>query len=243
MPEISDRGEMIQYELKTASLTQPLRTRRDYGEEDVKRKRLTEVAREKQAARSPSGMYGYTRRVQSDCETAVRKLNRLAQKISKKAMRKDHKVVDFLQTHSKRSKSSTARILIAAIKDSLPKFASEELPETTIVANLEEKQAARYGMYGFRERTIKVGLEACTEIRKAAGKIASDLHQRRSDRYDRITGFFKEHNKTTKCSSTGLILSCYPDSTIKLGSEESSSTKIAREYHLGDRGTLVWEDE
>lgn len=88
---------------------------------------LSETAgRRKQAARAPSGLYGYTKSIQASCEASVRKLNRQAGALVKKSARKDPRVLEFLATHSKRGKSLTAKILLASYKDSLPKLASDK---------------------------------------------------------------------------------------------------------------------
>jgi hypothetical protein len=88
---------------------------------------LSETAtRRKQAARAPSGLYGFTKSIQASCEASIRKLNRQAGSLVKKSARKDPRVLEFLATHSKRGKSLPAKILMASYKDSLPKLASDK---------------------------------------------------------------------------------------------------------------------
>lgn len=76
-------------------------------------------------AGKPSGLYGYTKKVQADCETATRKLARVASKLARVAYQKDERVAPFLGTHSKRANSLSAKILTAAMKDLGPKVASQ----------------------------------------------------------------------------------------------------------------------
>jgi len=76
-------------------------------------------------AGKPGGLYGYTKRVQSDCETAGRKLARAAGKLARTAYKKDERVAPFLATHAGRSKSTAAKILVAAMKDIGPKVAAQ----------------------------------------------------------------------------------------------------------------------
>lgn len=78
--------------------------------------------------------------------------------------------------------------------------------------------ASEYGLYGFKARTADLGLDACKEIRSAAGRIAADLHHRRADKYKSLTGFFKEHSRQARCAYSGLLLSCYPDEGTKFAS-------------------------
>jgi hypothetical protein len=82
-------------------------------------------ARKKNAARVPSGLYGYTKSVQGMCEVANRRIAKHAAIVIKKAAQKDPRVVDFLGAHAKRAKSLPARILLASYKDSIPKLASK----------------------------------------------------------------------------------------------------------------------
>lgn len=95
----------------------------------------------KEAARDPSGLYGYTKAVQRDCEASVRKLQRRATSIARKAWKKDERVAEFLATHAKRSKSRSARILLAALKDIGPKVASEK---TARLMSRQEKILQQY---------------------------------------------------------------------------------------------------
>lgn len=168
----------------------------------------------KQAARVPSGLYGYTRAIQASCEASVRRLNKQAGVLVSKAIQKDPNVLDFLQVHAKRAKSKTAKILLASYRDSMPKVAAD-------------KTAKQYGMYGYPVKTASTGLSMCSALREAAGIIGAELHSRQAAKYAHITGFFTEHSKTAKCGASQLILSVYPDETMSFGkraSEEAPQT-------------------
>jgi hypothetical protein len=78
----------------------------------------------KEAAKA-GGLYGYTKRVQADCEASTRKLSRKAASLARAAWNKDPRVASFLQTHAKRGKSRSAALLVAALKDIGPKVASD----------------------------------------------------------------------------------------------------------------------
>lgn len=178
----------------------------------------------KEAAVTPAGLYGYTKTIQQDCETATRKLNKFATQVAKQAYQKDEKVAEFLSTHSKRASSLSAKILIAAMQGIGPKISSDKKAcacsgEDT-PCTCQHKEAARgdYSLYGYRTKTAQLGLQACSDIRNEAGRIASTLHRRKAALHEKITGFFREHSKMAKCSTSRMILDCYPDATMKLGS-------------------------
>jgi hypothetical protein len=86
----------------------------------------------KMAARAPGGQYGFTKKVEKLCLGANRRLQRKAATLVKKAVRKDAKVLEFLQTHSKRARSIPAKTLIAAYRDSIPKLASKTACEGNV---------------------------------------------------------------------------------------------------------------
>ena len=180
--------------------------------------------RQKQAARVPSGMYGYTKAVQAACEVAARKLNKQAAGLIRQAAQKDPRVLDFLSLHSKRAKSLPARILLASFKDSIPKVASTD------------KEARHYGMYGYPVKTARLGVSMCSQMREAAGIVASDLHRRQAKVYAHITGFLGEHGKTAKDGTSKLLLSVYPDEGFSFGKRASEAPQSVDDW-------LAWEPD
>ena len=101
-----------------------------------------------------------------------------------------------------------------------------------------------FGMYGYHARTARLGLDACSDIREAAGRIAYGLHTRRQAKYSRITAFLKEHSKAAKCRYSRLLLSSYPDapalSAKRAEDETVESTKTAS-TPTGVDEWLAWE--
>lgn len=286
------------------------------------------VGGDRTAAKAPTGLYGFTRKVQSDCETAARKLSRHATTLAKRIYAKDERVVDFLTTHAKRGSSLPARVLLAAMREIGPRVAAqktgsaeaEELklyidnentlhrqvvairtnllrkmvagryshpqapklwlyvvdegakkytkefgdpgihwavafpkpvreeaarelaedfltevrvggitpsdygvkgelpPRLASLMTTGNKTATAYGLYGFGARTANLGLVACTDLREQAGMISSDLHRRRADAYEPITGFLGRHAKEGKCLYSRLLHASYPEATVKLAS-------------------------
>ena len=183
----------------------------------------TMALRQKQAARVPSGMYGYTKVVQASCEAASRKLEKQAATLIKQAAQKDPRVLAFLGVHSKRAKSLSARILLESYKDSIPKVATD-------------KEATHYGMYGYPVKTARLGVSMCAQMREAAGIVAAELHRRQATLYAKITGFLGEHGKMAKSGTARLILSVYPDEGFSFGKRASEAPQTVDDW-------LAWEPD
>jgi len=182
-----------------------------------------------------SGLYGYTKKTQNDCEASIRKLSRTAARLAKHAWTKDPKTAEFLSLHAKRANSVPARMLIAAMKELGPKVAKEaRLAELRAQQNTKAaaKKDPRYGLYGYSSKTARLGLNACSMLREAAGHVAADLHTRRASRHEVITGFFKNHHKTSKCGFSRMLMAAYPDASMKLASEAPG----------GVQEWIEWED-
>ena len=255
----------------------------------------------KQAA---SGLYGFTKKTQTDCEASIRKLTKQANTIARRIYAKDEKVAPFLVAHSNRAKSLSASILMSALEELGPKLASDKTAaraygaspsgldvdqerlwdvlwgmalddgtayrkmdakgavekafkmhrrdtdralaadfkrlskdlatevrrywaHTKKTARLKELQEQRtveakrkYGLYGYAARTANLGLQACSELREASGHIVADLHCRRGDCHDKITGFLTAHAKETKCPLCKMLNASYPDSEMRLASAQ-----------------------
>lgn len=144
------------------------------------------------------GMYGFPSGIQKTAEVAARKLQRQATSIAMAAMKKDAGVVDFLHTHAKREGNRSAKVLLAALKEKLPRVAA----------------SAEMGMYGHKARTAQIGVQACADVKLAAGRIAAELHGRKSAEHERITSFLKTHSSKGRCAYSGMIMSCYPDAPV-----------------------------
>jgi len=179
----------------------------------------------KEAAQAAAGLYGYTKAVQRDCEASVRKLQRRASAIARKAWQKDEKVAAFLTTHAKRGKSRSARILLTALKNMGPKVSSDK----TVT---KEAAVTSYGMYGFPSKTARLGLAACMDVRDFAGTVSADLHRRKASLYEPLTGFLGQHTKAARCNYSRMILGTYPDASIRIASAAPK----------GVAGWISWED-
>jgi hypothetical protein len=166
-------------------------------------------------ARKSEGLYGYARLIQACCEVSTRRLNLRARDLMRTAVRRDEAVIEFLRHHVKKGRSLSARVLLGAYKESLPKFATEVTAAS-----------AKLGMYGFPVKTASLGLQLCSSLRELAGILAADMHRRKATLHPKITGFLDVHSKTAKCGASRLILSCYPDADFKFRRRLATPTTI-----------------
>jgi len=191
----------------------------------------------KVAAVAPTGLYGFTRSIQSCCEGSISKLTRMASKIAKAAYKKDENVAPFLAAHAKRSNSLPAKILVEAMKSIGPRIASTmRLAELRVAADvgkpIDKVAARKYGLYGYSTKTASLGLHACSSVRENAGTMTSDLHSRKADAHNLITGFLKEHSKQAGCVYAKMLHSSYPDAERKTA---SVGPKTVEDW-------IIWED-
>ena len=193
-----------------------------------------------------TGLYGFSKGIQRSAEAATRKLSRHSLKVAKRIFAKDAEVVPFLQAHMKREDSKPAKVLLAALKEVGPKLASEMQGGTGT-----SKTATEYGLYGFKAKTAELGLDACKEVRSTAGRITAEIHQRHAADHGKFTGFYKEHSKQAKCAYAGMLLSCYPDASMKtagggagiqvLLSGKTHNWRLPQPVRFKDRGTMSVE--
>lgn len=169
------------------------------------------------------GLYGFPVSVERTASAAGRRLAREATKIARAALKRDAGVVDFLKVHSKRDGNRPAKVLLAALKETMPRVAA----------------AAEVGMYGHKAKTAQVGVQACAEVRLAAGRIAAELHGRRGDDHERITSFLKTHASKGRCAYSGMILSCYPDAPVADVPPEAAPPRLASAPPTTVRGWLT----
>lgn len=208
-----ENGEMEKMALLTSDIDSVLTnletTLSNPSAEENGRTRMTERT-------AASGLYGFTKGVQKDCEGAIRKVSKSAARIAKQLWAKDEGTCAFLNTHAKRSKSVTAKVILTAMKELGPKVASisEYSPNTKLAGK------SGYGLYGFKSKTATLGLGGCSELKSTVGEITADLHSKKTAKRENIVGFLSEHKKVGKCVYSRLMLSAYPDETVKMASVE-----------------------
>jgi hypothetical protein len=169
----------------------------------------------KSGSAKPKGLYGYTKGTQTSVEASIRKVQRKAASLAKALYKRDRRTASFLQLHTKRAKSSTASMLVAAMKGLGP------FPHAD-----GKTAAADYGLYGHNAKVARVCINACADLSHEIGRIAYDLHRRKAARHALITGFLKAHSKETKCAYAKILLASYPDSTVTAGCEKLPNEKM-----------------
>ena len=119
---------------------------KEWERQNEKHKDEFKTSTDKEAA---SGLYGATKDTEKCCQGGVKKLKTAAFKLAKEIYGKDEETPQFLTEHGKRTGSKTAKMLTAAMKEIGPSAA------------LSKTAAGRAGLYGFKERTAKIDLDAC----------------------------------------------------------------------------------
>jgi len=150
-----------------------------------------------------SGMYGFTKGIQSSVEAGVRKLSRYAGKAAAELWAKDPKSAEFLSAHARKANSLPAKILLASMAELGPKVDKVAAGRTN-------------GLYGFRNKTAKNALIACQGLREESGFIAHDLATRQAAKYADLIGYMEKHCDTTQCPYTTLLMQAMPESRIGL---------------------------
>jgi len=149
------KGEKMTLEQVTEDLT-PEGKKKFEDENEENRDQFTG----KSAARARGGLYGYTKAVQSDCEVASRRVAKIASRLAKSIYGQDERTAQFLATHSKRAKSLSADILMAAMTNIGPKFASldrlEELREQRRAKEELNERSLTEFLEGRKGRTVSV---------------------------------------------------------------------------------------
>lgn len=157
------------------------------------------ITNQKQKRTAGTGLYGYNKNIERAVIGCTKRMEKQALRIAKRYFKKDERVANFLSQHAKKAGSLPAQILTASLKSDMPKFASFS------------KDATKYGLYGFSEKTANLGLMACLELRHQAGIIAYDLHQRKKEEGEYIRGFIDNHCKTARCKLSKLLKISYPE--------------------------------
>ena len=171
--------------------------------------RHTEMVDMNKTAAAASGLYGFKKAVQRDAESCISKLTKRADSIARRIFASDEEVVGFLQRHAKTGKSKSAKMLLESMKGIGPKLASKK-----------EAGASPKGMYGFKHKTAELGLNACNELRLAAGQIVADIHERRGDGFRDVYAYMQRHSKEGRCMYAGMLVACGPDMPDPVATED-----------------------
>ena len=168
-----------------------------------------------EARTAASGLYGFTKAAEKSCTGASSKLAKFATKLATDIYTKDADTAAFMAEHTARTGSKLARML------------RSEMAKVGPGAPVKTAGRTGNGLYGFKDKTAKLSMEACSELHQEAGRLASDLAGRFGDNQEVGEGFLKKHAKAAKCAFSDLILESYP-SSVKLAKAASSDPTVAQ---------------
>lgn len=180
----------------------------------------------KTAAVTAGGKWGFTKSTETACTAGVNKLQKAAKRIANALYAKDEGSVAFLQKHAAKGGSKTASMLLKAMEDIGP---------AAMIRAGKTAGRSGNGMYGFSEKTAKLGLDACSALRHEAGVIAADLFARKGADPMKVAGYLAANAKKGKCSYSAMLAEVAPDAMEKvskratdfLASDESADDEVA----------------
>ena len=188
--------------------------------------------RGKTAAVTAGGKWGFTKGTESACTAGVNKLSKSASRIANALYAKDEGSVGFLQKHAARAGSKTASMLLKAMESIGPAAALKAGKTAGKSGN---------GLYGFSEKTAKLGLDACSALHHEAGVIAADLFARKGADPVKVAGYLTANAKKGKCAFSDLLAEVAPDVNAmvigKLAADFMASDETADDELVDD--TLV----
>ncbi len=164
--------------------------------------------RGKTAAVTAGGKWGFTKSTESACTAGVGKLQKAASRIAKALYAKDEGSVAFLQKHSAKAGSKTASMLLKAMEDIGPAAALLKKGKTA--------GKSGNGLYGFSEKTAKLGLDACSALHHEAGVIAADLFARKGADPVKVAGYLAANAKKGKCAFSAMLAEVAPDVAVEV---------------------------
>ena len=141
---------------------------------------------------SASGRYGYTKKVQKDCELAVSQLKKYCKALCSKQKSKGNKHLEFYRAHAEKSGSPFVKAFVQCHKDiyneALGKIASS--------------------MYGYEERTVKRCLSSINDLQIRSAMLINKLLARKTSDSDKIKAYLSEHIEQTGCVWSTCLYSC-----------------------------------
>ena len=142
---------------------------------------------------SASGRYGYTKKVQKDCELAVSQLKKkYCRALCSKQKSKGDKHLEFYRAHAEKSGSPFVKAFVQCHKDiyneALSKIASS--------------------MYGYDERTVRRCLSNINDLQIRSAMLINKLLARKTSDSDKIKAYLSEHIEQTECVWSTCLYSC-----------------------------------
>ena len=168
----------------------------------------------KLAAVTAGGKYGFTKGTESACGVGVNKLQKSASRIAKALYAKDESSPAFLAKHATKGGSKTATMLLKAMESIGPMAA--------LVKHGKTAGKSGTGLYGFSEKSAKLGLDACTALHHEAGMIAGDLFARKGADPMKVAGYLAVNAKKGKCAYSAMLSEVSPDVAVEVIAKKAS---------------------
>jgi predicted double-glycine peptidase len=185
------------------------------------------------AAKGAGGKWGFTKGTESACTAGVGKLQKAASRIAKALYAKDEGSPAFLQKHAAKAGSKTASMLLKAMENIGPMAALAKKGKTA--------GKSGNGLYGFSEKTAKLGLDACSALHHEAGVIAADLFARKGADPVKVAGYLATEAKKGKCAYSGLLSEVAPDVAEMM--KTSAAAKKAADFMATEADDMLVDDE
>jgi predicted double-glycine peptidase len=188
------------------------------GAEKARDELIDEAGKGKTAAVTAGGKWGFTKGTESACTAGVNKLQKAAKRIANALYAKDEGSVGFLQKHAAKAGSKTASMLLKAMEDIGP---------AAMLRAGKTAGKSGNGLYGFSEKTAKLGLDACSALHHEAGMIAADLFARKGADPVKVAGYLTANAKKGKCAFSDLLAEVAPDVNAMVIDKLAASKKKA----------------
>ena len=141
---------------------------------------------------SASGRYGYTKKVQKDCELAVSQLQKYCRALCSKQKSKGDRHLEFYRVHAEKSGSPFVKAFVQCHKD----IYNEALSKIAT------------SMYGYDEKTVKRCLSNINDLQIRSAMLINKLLARKTSDSDKIKAYLSEHIEQTGCVWSTCLYSC-----------------------------------
>jgi hypothetical protein len=217
---------------------------------EVEMKRLAE-----KTAANASGLYGYTKQTQGDVEATHRKAKKQAAQIARTLHAQDERSLRFLQTHAKRARSASARLLLSAMSENGLRVASSDriamdadqerlYDELWTIAMNDGRAYAK----GDAEGAVKDAY--LTVINNVTGNLRSDYRTIKSQIVRDLSDYWAETSRmasdtrTAAEKTSGIGMYGFPTKTARLCLNACTDLRAyigEVAYDLHSRRTARWE--
>jgi hypothetical protein len=180
-----------------------------------------------------SGNYGFNKKVQSDVEVALRRLQKKSVDLARFLFTKDPEVVSFLKKYVERTGDRAAKAILEGMREVGPKVDDDPI---------KTAGAPTRGLYGFKARTVQLALKACMELNMASGEIIHTLATRRGEGAVNLSKYLHQHRQESGDAFADLLLSSFAEVPDDLVQDEQQGEGEVSEEAIGEVGEVDEQD-